>query len=224
MRFCNTCYTCKDESEFYLKKDTYDGVDYRCIKCHKAIIQLRPVNYQKNIKNNPNPKRKEGFTNGMPTKQYRREYYEKNKSKISLQKKKYNSLNRDSINKNKREYLKKRKKEDLVFRLKILFRSSCFKYFQKMIKNTNRINLSAEKILGASIEVVKKHIERQFKKGMTWENHGEWEIDHIIPLASAKTEEELKLLFHYRNLQPLWQKENKIKSDKILPVQVNMAL
>lgn len=73
-----------------------------------------------------------------------------------------------------------------------------------------------EQLLGADYKTVKKYIEGLFKDGMTWENHGEWHIDHIVPLASAKTEEEIKKLFHYTNLQPLWAEENLKKHDKML--------
>ena len=70
-------------------------------------------------------------------------------------------------------------------------------------------------MLGVDWEVCKAHIERQFTKGMNWSNYGEFHIDHIIPLASAKTEQELKKLCHYSNLQPLWAVDNLIKSAKI---------
>jgi desulfoferrodoxin (superoxide reductase-like protein) len=63
-------------------------------------------------------------------------------------------------------------------------------------------------------------LEKQFKLGMNWDNYGRsgWHIDHIKPCASfdlTKKEEQLKC-FHYTNLQPLWARENLIKSDKIL--------
>ena len=51
-------------------------------------------------------------------------------------------------------------------------------------------------MLGADYETVFKHIKNQFVEGMSWANHGEWHIDHIIPLASAINEEELYLLNH----------------------------
>lgn len=60
------------------------------------------------------------------------------------------------------------------------------------------------------------HIERQFLKGMTWDNRSEWHIDHIIPLSTAKTEEDVIRLNHYINLRPLWAKDNLEKSDKVL--------
>ena len=51
---------------------------------------------------------------------------------------------------------------------------------------------------------------------MSWENYGEWHVDHKIPLASAKTKEEVEKLFHHSNLQPLWAKDNLEKGAKIL--------
>ena len=51
---------------------------------------------------------------------------------------------------------------------------------------------------------------------MSWDNYGEWHIDHIIPLASATTEEGVLKLYHYSNLQPLWAKDNLSKGSKIL--------
>lgn len=69
-------------------------------------------------------------------------------------------------------------------------------------------------ILGANFEVVKNHIELKFKPGMNWSNHGEWHIDHVIPLSSAKSEDEIIALNHYTNLQPLWAYENLHKGSK----------
>jgi hypothetical protein len=65
---------------------------------------------------------------------------------------------------------------------------------------------------------LKIHLEKQFKDGMSWENHSlfGWHIDHIIPLSSAESDDELKKLCHYTNLQPLWAKENIVKRNKII--------
>jgi len=85
-----------------------------------------------------------------------------------------------------------------------------------------------EIILGVTIDIAKKHIERQFKKGMTWNNRGlksdQWQIDHIIPLASAKNEEEVIKLCHYTNLQPLWAPENSSKNASIIETQITLNL
>jgi len=57
------------------------------------------------------------------------------------------------------------------------------------------------------------HVEQQFTVDMHWDNYGDWHIDHIVPLSCADTEEELKLLCHYTNLQPLWAVDNLAKSN-----------
>jgi len=70
-------------------------------------------------------------------------------------------------------------------------------------------------ILGCQFEIFKKHIENQFNENMNWENYGSyWEIDHIIPVSSSTTEEELYKLNHYTNFQPLYWLDNLHKSDK----------
>ena len=54
---------------------------------------------------------------------------------------------------------------------------------------------------------------------MSWDNYGEWEIDHIIPSASASAinENEIIALNHHKNLQPMWEDENLAKSDDFDP-------
>jgi hypothetical protein len=73
-------------------------------------------------------------------------------------------------------------------------------------------------IVGCTPQFLKEHLEKQFKDGMSWDNYGlyGWHIDHILPLSSAKNEDEIYKLCHYTNLQPLWAKENLSKSNKII--------
>jgi hypothetical protein len=81
---------------------------------------------------------------------------------------------------------------------------------------------SAESLLGYTIEELSRHIERQFTKGMTWDKFmdGEIHIDHIIPVAFLKPAEinsdEFRACWALSNLQPLWAKDNREKSDKLL--------
>jgi len=51
---------------------------------------------------------------------------------------------------------------------------------------------------------------------MSWENYGDWHIDHIIPISSAKNNDEVYKLNHYTNFQPLWALDNMKKSNKII--------
>ena len=75
---------------------------------------------------------------------------------------------------------------------------------------------SSQKIIGCSWSELRAHIEKQFRQGMCWENHGlyGWHVDHVIPLASASSVEEMLKLCHYTNLQPLWAEENLKKGAK----------
>lgn len=68
--------------------------------------------------------------------------------------------------------------------------------------------------LGYSVDEFVNHIERQFKDGMSWENMSEWQIDHIIPISSAKTEDDVVALNQLSNLRPMWAAENNKKKDK----------
>ena len=75
--------------------------------------------------------------------------------------------------------------------------------------------LSSLSYLGAGIDEIKEHIESRFEDGMTWSNHGEWHIDHIVPLKfNSPTLEEQVQRLHYTNLQPLWAKDNLAKNNK----------
>lgn len=91
-------------------------------------------------------------------------------------------------------------------------------YRNRIRKVIDRKKIPSQSILGCSWEVFKQHIESQFQPGMTWDNHSQygWHLDHIKPLASANTVEELTMLNHYTNLQPLWWRDNLSKSDKII--------
>jgi hypothetical protein len=72
------------------------------------------------------------------------------------------------------------------------------------------------RLLGCSVEVLKVHLAAQFLPGMTWENYGDWHIDHIRPCASfdLTQPDQQRACFNYTNLQPLWAKDNLSKGAK----------
>ena len=121
----------------------------------------------------------------------------------------------------KKEYDARRQREyrnkSSLNKLKAALRTRTYLAFKQKRYNKNS---KTENLLGASYEIVKIHIESQFKEGMSWDNRSLWHIDHRIPLASAKSEEEIVKLCHYTNLQPLWADENIRKSDK-MPWEIN---
>ena len=73
-----------------------------------------------------------------------------------------------------------------------------------------------EKLLGYSMLELRRHLERQFVKGMSWDNMKQWHIDHIVPLASFNFQDatscEFKQAWSLSNLRPLWAKENLSKN------------
>ena len=141
----------------------------------------------------------------------RLEYY--SKKEIKEKKKKYlieyTKNNLDKIRRRRNEWFKKKTNEDVLFRLSRNLRNRIY----KTIKNSN---LKTEELIGIELEEFILYLESKFEKGMTWENYGDWQIDHIIPLSSGKNEYELYSLCHYTNLQPLWKLDNIKKSNKII--------
>lgn len=125
----------------------------------------------------------------------------------------YRKKNKDKTNAYRRVYSKNRRKKDPLYKFKKNLRTRTSLAFTTNYWTKNSGNID---MLGTDYETAFKHIESQFTEGMTWENHGEWHIDHIIPLSSAKTKEEMEKLCHYTNLQPLWKEENLSKGNKIL--------
>lgn len=66
-------------------------------------------------------------------------------------------------------------------------------------------------LLGCSWDTFARHIALQFLPGMGWHNKDLWEIDHIVAMATATTEQDVMALNHYTNLRPLWSVDNKTK-------------
>ena len=85
------------------------------------------------------------------------------------------------------------------------------------LRNVNSVKKNTTtNAIGCSFEELKIHIEKQFVKGMSWENRKLWHIDHIVPISKAKTEKEVLDLYHFTNLRPMWASENIKKSNKDL--------
>ena len=152
---------------------------------------------------------------------YVKNYSKNNPNKIRENRKKYYLINKEKEIKNYNEYRINRKITDKLFKLKSNIRcliSNSFKKnkFKKTSKTAN--------ILGCTYEEFKIHLESKFESWMNWNNKGlyngienyGWDIDHIIPLSTANTEDDVIKLNHYTNLQPLCSKVNRdIKKNNI---------
>jgi hypothetical protein len=111
----------------------------------------------------------------------------------------------------KREYLANKRANDQLFKLKELLRSRLRNALEGKKKSDRAVNL-----VGCSLEDLKAHLESTFQEGMTWDNQGEWHVDHIIPCVAFELEDpvEQKACFHYRNLQALWKVDNSRKGGR----------
>lgn len=177
---------------------------------------------------------------------YQSEYNAKHREALTEYQRKYREANREKLRKYWAERKRKKYAEDPAFRehlkekARVRASTTGRKYhrdYQNMRRRTdpqykltenlrrrvrqalNGQNKSSAtlKMLGCSPEELRVHLAAKFKPGMTWENYGEWHIDHIVPCASfdMSSKEQQAKCFHYTNLQPLWGAENQSKGDAV---------
>lgn len=176
-------------------------------KCSKCNIEkdLSEFNSRKGIKNGKRPECK------VCGKEVRNLYYER--PEIKTQQKtyicEYIKNNSDKVKSRRNKWFRKKTETDILFRLRRNLRNRIYKFIGKC-------SIRTKDIVGIESHELKIYLENQFNDGMCWENYGEWQIDHIIPLSSAITEEEIYKLCYYTNLQPLWKIDNIKKSNKII--------
>ena len=112
------------------------------------------------------------------------------------------------------QYLRKkeRRKVDPGFRILESCRARIWSALRGKTKSSHTVDL-----LGCEIPQLKVWLEKTFLPGMSWDNYGQWEIDHKVPCASfdLTSPEQQRECFHYSNLQALWKKDNLLKSAKV---------
>lgn len=204
---CSCCKELKEATNVFFAKNsrTKDGFSFRCKECRN---------------------REEYHKKTEEVKQKRKEYYGANKEKVIAHTKKYKERHPEWYKKqNRKYYLENKEKivatskknhykrisEDVSFKILQRCRTRLYNAVKGHVKSKR-----TKELLGCSVEHLMNHLEAQFKEGMTWDNYGEWHIDHIKPCAmfDFSKEEHQKACFHYTNLQPLWAVENIRKSDK----------
>lgn len=135
-------------------------------------------------------------------------YYEKNKEAHKARAKRFKDSNPEWHS----TYAKVRRKTDIQFKLQDVIRRR-LRTSLGVIKGgiTNLL-----KTKGSTAYEIQIHLESLFKEGMTWNNHGEWHVDHVKPLKlfDLTDPEEVLKATHYSNLQPLWASENLKKGSR----------
>lgn len=141
----------------------------------------------------------------------RKKYYYLNIEKERERKRKYH---RDHSEKTIKSAIKRKRKRlltDPLFKFSHQLRA----VITTSLKRAGaRKKSRTEQLLGCTIAEFRAHLERQFVEDMSWENRSLWHIDHIIPMASAVTQEDAERLQHYTNLRPVWAKINLQEGDK----------
>jgi hypothetical protein len=211
--------------------------DYR--DSHKEILRERASNYVKKIRLEKGDayyrllerKRIESVKYRQKNADAIKEWYEKNKDEVNKRRRFKNLLNQNKEKKPLTEEQRTKKNKcncDYSKRKRLEGRLTDFDKLKQSVRRRtyyafNRIKMNkpynTETLLGISLIQLKEYLESLFKEDMSWNNRNLWHIDHIIPLASAKTKEDMIKLCHYTNLQPLWAKENMSKGAKIITIK-----
>jgi hypothetical protein len=207
-KYCKTCDWWLPLESFHYCCKTWDILDCRCAFCHSSIYKK-----QSNTKKiEKRQKYKQKILSWIKQNIKSIIEYSKNKDQlthwVSVEKLKYILNHKKIQNLNN----KNRRKTDINFRLKDSLRNRVRQAIKNNSKSTNTRNL-----IGCSIDYIKGYLECQFSDGMTWENYGKWHIDHIVPCDyfNFSIPENQFRCFNYKNLQPMWGKENLSKSNKI---------
>jgi hypothetical protein len=141
--------------------------------------------------------------------QYYKEWVKENKEHLKEYYKQWNKDNREHVNEYKRNYERERRASDPKYRLAARTRTAVYTCLKEA--NVSKYRYTFE-TLGYTLEELMKHLESQFVDGMTWDNYGEWHVDHIRPMSSFEFESvddpEFKLCWSLSNLQPLWGADN----------------
>ena len=215
---CSKCGEIKNlETEFSKNKKFKDGYQYICKECAKKRSKQWRQDNKEHVKeykaqwkqNNPEYHAQWNVDNKEHVKEYNAQYYQNNKEYAKEYSAQYYQNNREHLN----QYQNEKYHSDPLYRMRRNIGNRTNQAFKAKSWHKNG---GTEELLGCDWKTAFNHIQSKFKDGMSWDNKGEWHIDHIVPLDCARDEEEMKKLCHYTNLQPLWATPNMSKSNKVL--------
>jgi macrodomain Ter protein organizer (MatP/YcbG family) len=208
-KVCKLCNFEKILDDYHNHPNTKDGFMSTCKEC---INEKKRNYYQLNKDKISEQKHDYYIENKEIIKNRLKLYRDNNKLTEKNRVEKFNNNNPDYMTNYQKEYVKYNRDNNPLYKLKHNIRVRIKHFFNS--KNITKQNKTFD-IVGCTPEFLKEHIEKQFTEGMSWGLLGHHiHIDHIIPLSSANTEEEIYKLCHYSNLQPLWAEDNLKKSNK----------
>ena len=146
-----------------------------------------------------------------------KEWSEKNREYLREYHAKWREVNRESLNEYKRHYEKTKKDSDPAYKLACYTRTAIYTCLKE--KNVDKYKNTFD-LLPYSLEELIQHLEFKFQEGMTWDNYGQWHVDHIKPMVSFNikepTDKEFQDCWSLNNLQPLWERDNLSKGGRYI--------
>lgn len=217
-KICSKCKEEKGVCEFGVNNSSKDNLRSSCKQCRKIEgkvyrknnIEKRKITIKNWYNKNPNYNKEYHLKNFEDLNRKTKERYLLNAEKYRETSKKWSERNKEKMNEYYNNRNKTLRKTDPLKKLIFNVRTRIY----SVLKNKTKTSFE---IVGCSPIQLKEYLEQKFTEGMSWDLMGRHiHIDHIIPLSSANTEEEIYKLCHYTNLQPLWAEDNLRKSNKIL--------
>jgi hypothetical protein len=157
------------------------------------------------------------FKNREKRLQYFSDWQKDNRDRLNDYHQKWREKNIDKHRESKRNYERTRKANDPLYKLISNFRTAIY---QVLKENNVDKNGHYFEVLKYTPEELINHLEKQFTDGMTWDNYGQWHVDHVMPISVHDIQEigdnEFMRCWSLSNLQPMWGDENIRKSNKIL--------
>ena len=205
---CTKCEKFLPWSEYYKANipSCKDGYRYECKDCHRERAASRYQNLDEKEKTRFKKLVKIYRKSLTPQQRtaYKKSYIAKMKAERPEEYEKYKKKRQ----KQKLEYIKRSPRQRMIRNIR--------KRLYSVIKLKKGYKPeSYSKTIGCKVQELYAYIESKFGKGMSWDNYGEWHIDHIKPICSfdLNSKEDVEKINHYTNLQPLWAKDNIIKGD-----------
>lgn len=211
LKHCNKCGEDKTKDNFYSDKTKASGVSSTCKQCRKESGKKY---YEDNKEDVKRKVKKWAEENKEKRRVYEKRWKDKNIDQAREYKRAWRKINREHFRKHSREYNRRRYHENPNVRIGTIMRNLVNRSLSRDREKSTSQNL------GYSSDDLIFKIESQFREGMTWENHGEWEIDHKIPIKHFLDKGETRpwIINALSNLQPLWTSENCSKGCKYQPM------
>jgi hypothetical protein len=207
---CRACTDYRNNSTVEIKQRWYQE--------NKAVHQAKGKAWREN--------------NAELKKEQDRAYYQANKEKVKeravawaranpgkkkASRQQWAANNPDTVKQLRNNFYQNNYGTNPQYTLSVRLRTDMRTSFKSVASGTGRV--ASAKLLGTSWAAAAEHLSSLFPEGMSWENYGDWHVDHIRPCASfdQACPEQQAACWNWRNLQPLWAAENIAKSDSWTP-------